>query len=97
MSTASPDVDRVPRHVKRRVRGGHPSGGFLFGSVLGNCPAKKLILLLRGTPATTVRRPWSGAHRWHVAFPLVRTADGPGGWFRLSADEAPTARLVTVS
>ena len=25
-----PDVDRVPRHVSRRVRGGHPPGGFLF-------------------------------------------------------------------
>ena len=25
-----PDVDRVPRHVSRRVGGGHPSGGFLF-------------------------------------------------------------------
>src|SRR5215210_6784180 len=27
-----PDVDRVPRHVRRRLRGGHPPGGFLFGS-----------------------------------------------------------------
>jgi hypothetical protein len=25
-----PDVDRVPRHVGRRVRCGHPSGSFLF-------------------------------------------------------------------
>ena len=25
-----PNVDRVPRHVSRRVGGGHPSGGFLF-------------------------------------------------------------------
>ena len=25
-----PDVDRVPRHVSRRVGGGHPSGGFRF-------------------------------------------------------------------
>ena len=25
-----PDVDRVPRHVSRRVGGGHPPGGFLF-------------------------------------------------------------------
>ena len=24
------DVDRVPRHVNRRVRGGHPPGSFLF-------------------------------------------------------------------
>ena len=47
-----PDVDRVPRHVSRRLRGGHPPGGFLFGSVLGNGLTKKLILVLRGTPAT---------------------------------------------
>jgi hypothetical protein len=47
-----PDVDRVPRHVRRRLRGGHPPGGFLFGSVLGNRLTKKLVLVLRGTPAT---------------------------------------------
>jgi hypothetical protein len=47
-----PNVDRVPRHVSRRLRGGHPPGGFLFGSVLGNRLTKKLILVLRGTPAT---------------------------------------------
>ena len=45
-----PDVDRVPRHMSRRLRGGHPPGGFLFGSVLGNRVTKKLILVLRGTP-----------------------------------------------
>jgi hypothetical protein len=47
-----PNVDRVPRDVSRRLRGGHPPGGFLFGSVLGNRLPKKLILVLRGTPAT---------------------------------------------
>ena len=47
-----PNVDRVPRHVSRGVRGGHPPGGFLFGSVLGHRLTKKLILVLRGTPAT---------------------------------------------
>jgi hypothetical protein len=47
-----PYVDRVPRHVSRRLRGGHPPGGFLFGSVLGNRLTKELILVLRGTPAT---------------------------------------------
>jgi hypothetical protein len=46
------NVDRVARHVSRRLRGGHPPGGFLFGSVLGNRFTKKLILVLRGTPAT---------------------------------------------
>jgi hypothetical protein len=46
------DVDRVPRHVSRRLRGGHPPGGFLFGSVLGDGLAKQLILVIRGTPAT---------------------------------------------
>jgi hypothetical protein len=46
-----PNVDRVPRHVSRRLRGGDPPGGFLFGSVLGNRLTKKLILVLRGTPA----------------------------------------------
>ena len=47
-----PNVDRVPRHVSRRLRGGHPPGGFLSGSVLGNRLTKKLILVLRGTPTT---------------------------------------------
>jgi hypothetical protein len=47
-----PNVDRVPRHVRGRLRGGHPPGGFLFGSVLGNRLTKKLILVLRGAPAT---------------------------------------------
>jgi len=47
-----PNVDRVPRHVSRRLRGGHPPGGFLLGSVLGNRLTKKLILVPRGSPAT---------------------------------------------
>jgi hypothetical protein len=47
-----PNVDRVPRHVRGRLRSGHPPGGFLFGSVLGNRLTKKLILVLRGAPAT---------------------------------------------
>jgi hypothetical protein len=47
-----PHVDRVPRHVSRRLRRGDPPGGFLFGSVLGNRLTKKLILVLRRTPAT---------------------------------------------
>ena len=47
-----PNVDRVPRYVGRRLRGSHPPGSFLFGSVLGNRLTKKLILVLRGTPAT---------------------------------------------
>jgi hypothetical protein len=45
------NVDRVPRYVSRRLRGGHPPGGFLFGPVLGNRLTKKLILVFRGTPA----------------------------------------------
>src|SRR5215207_5566945 len=28
--TGGPDVDRVPRHVSRRVGSGHPPGGFLL-------------------------------------------------------------------
>ena len=47
-----PNVDRVPRHVRRRVRGGDPSGGFLFRAVLGDRLAKQLILVFWGTPAT---------------------------------------------
>src|SRR5215210_2051196 len=31
--TGGPNVDRVPRHVSRRVGGGHPSGSFLFRAV----------------------------------------------------------------
>ena len=38
--------------MSRRLRGGHPPGGFLFGSVFGNRLTKKLVLVLRGTPAT---------------------------------------------
>ena len=30
----APDVDRVPRHVRGRGGGGHPSGSFLFRAVL---------------------------------------------------------------
>jgi len=47
-----PDVDGVSRHVRRRVRCGHPSGGFRFRAILGDGLVKQLILLLRGTPAT---------------------------------------------
>ncbi len=46
-----PNVDRVPRHVSRRIGAGHPAGSFRFGSVLGNRLAKKLLLVFRGTPA----------------------------------------------
>ena len=38
--------------MSRRLRGGHPPGGFRFGSVLGDGLAKQPILVLRGTPAT---------------------------------------------
>ncbi len=41
-----------PRHVRRRLRCGHPSGGFRFRAILGDGLAKQLILVLRGTPAT---------------------------------------------
>lgn len=51
------DVDRVPRHVSRRLRGGHPPGGFHFGSVLGDGLASQLVLVLRGTPATIDEEP----------------------------------------
>jgi len=37
--------------VSRRLRGGHPPGGFLFGSVLRDRLTEKLSLVLRGTPA----------------------------------------------
>lgn len=47
-----PDVDRVPRHVRRRVCGGAPLGGFFFRAILGDRLAKQLILVLRGAPAT---------------------------------------------
>jgi hypothetical protein len=47
-----PNVDRVPGHVSRRLRGGHPPGGFVLGSVLGDSRTVKLILVLRETPAT---------------------------------------------
>ena len=46
-----PDVDRVPRHVRRCVRRGHPPGGFLLGAILGDGLTKQLLLVLRGTPA----------------------------------------------
>jgi hypothetical protein len=50
--TEAPDVDCVPRHMRRRVGCGHPSGSFLFRAILGDGLPKKLILVLRGTPAT---------------------------------------------
>ena len=46
-----PDVDRVPRHVSRRVGRGHPSGSFLFRAVLRDRLVEELFLVLRGTPA----------------------------------------------
>src|SRR5215204_3035989 len=46
------DVGRGSRHVSRCLRGGDPTRGFLFGSVLGNRLAKQLILVLGGAPAT---------------------------------------------
>src|SRR5918996_2577717 len=47
-----PHVDRVPRHVRKRLSGGHPPGGFLFGSVFRDRLLEQLLLVLRGTPAT---------------------------------------------
>ena len=47
-----PDVDRVPRHVSGGLGGGHPPGGFRFGSVLGYRLTKQLILVFWGTPTT---------------------------------------------
>src|SRR5512133_1524714 len=47
-----PDVDCVPRHVRRRVGRGDPSRRFPFGSVLGNRLTKELVLVLRRTPPT---------------------------------------------
>jgi hypothetical protein len=46
-----PDVDRVSGHVRRRGRGGDPSGSFLLRAVLGDRLAKKLILVLGGAPS----------------------------------------------
>ena len=46
-----PDVDRVPRHVSRRLGGGHPTGRFPFGAVLRDRLAEKVFLVRRGTPA----------------------------------------------
>ena len=46
-----PEVDRVPRHVSRRVRGGHPAGGFLLRAVLQDRLVAQLLLVRRGTPA----------------------------------------------
>jgi hypothetical protein len=37
--------------VRRRVRGGHPSGGCRFRAVLGDGLAQKLLLVGRGAPA----------------------------------------------
>ena len=45
------DVDRVARHVRRRVRRGYPSGSFLLRAVRGDGLAKQLLLVGRGAPA----------------------------------------------
>src|SRR6188474_1752268 len=47
-----PDVDRVPGHMRRCVRGGDPLGGFRFRAVRGDRLTKQLILVFWGTPAT---------------------------------------------
>ena len=47
-----PDVDRVSRHVRRRVRGGHPSRSLLLRAVLGDGLAEELRLVRRRAPAT---------------------------------------------
>jgi hypothetical protein len=47
-----PDVDRVPRHVGRRLSCRHPPGGLRFRAILRDGLAKQLILILGGTPAT---------------------------------------------
>jgi hypothetical protein len=47
-----PNIDRVPGHVSRLLRAGHPPGGLVLGSVLGDSRTIKLILVRRGTPAT---------------------------------------------
>ena len=46
-----PDVDRVPRHVSRRVGGGHPAGGLRLRAVLRDRLVEELLLVLRGAPA----------------------------------------------
>jgi hypothetical protein len=46
-----PDVDRVPRHVRRSRTGGHPSGSLRFRAVLGDRVSAKLILVRGGAPA----------------------------------------------
>jgi hypothetical protein len=49
--TRRPDVDRVSRHVSRRLGGGHPSSGFLFRAVLRDRLTQESLLVLPGTPA----------------------------------------------
>ena len=46
-----PDVDRVPRHVRRRLGGGDPAGSLLLRAVLRDRLLQQLFLVLRGTPA----------------------------------------------
>ena len=53
----APDVDRVPRHVRRRVGGRNPSGSFLLRPVLRDRIAEELFLVLRGTPAAVDEEP----------------------------------------
>ena len=57
VAVGRPEVDRVPRHVRRRVGGGHPSGGFLFRAVLRDRLLEQLFLVLRGTPAAVDEEP----------------------------------------
>jgi hypothetical protein len=48
----APYVDRVPRHVSRRVGGCHPAGGFRFRAVLQDRLLEQSLLVLRRAPAT---------------------------------------------
>ena len=47
-----PDVDRIPRHVSRRVGRGDPAGSFLLRAVLRDRLLEQSFLVLGGTPAT---------------------------------------------
>ena len=103
-STGGPHVDRVPRHVSRRLRGGHPPGGLFFGSVLV-AGAVLLVVgyfsLSRGVHPGVIFLVRSHAALWRAFAPTAAIALAfllvfglLGGWILAGRMLAPLTRIT---
>ena len=77
-----PDVDRIPRHVRRRGGGGHPSGGFLCRAILRD----RLTKNENADPFTNAVRITVSALRKRLGEPWI-IATVPGVGYRI--DKVP--------